>query len=244
MITATKITVSEILSLVRGKIFDSSDQDTLSNSKYFEQMCCALDTVGDTEMAISAYRCNKLGEDVSSKYLAVYGLLQAIFVQQDAVQHLCNSIELSGNILQSYPRLKRIREIRNDIVGHPTNRGFNSGTTSYHYISQITMNHDGFTCMTCFDGNTSAKFKKVNLLALISDQEKCVSSILASLLEKLKNDDETHKRKFNMSRLTKIFDHEVYLVSKIYLGIRTDYTPELNKVNLVEIEKIVKKFLE
>ena len=71
MITATKITVSEILSLVRGKIFDSSDQDTLSNSKYFEQMCCALDTVGDTEMAISAYRCNKLGEDVSSKYLAV-----------------------------------------------------------------------------------------------------------------------------------------------------------------------------
>ncbi len=189
MSTDVKIKVSEILGLVRDKIFESDNQDTLFNGKYFEQMCCALEVVSDTEMAISAYSSNEFGEDIPLKYLAVYGLLQAIFVQQHAVEHLCQSLGLTVTILADYPRLKEIRKIRYDIVGHPTQRGLGSVPKSYHSISQITLNHNGFTSRTSFEGNIPSELKEIDLIALMSDQEECVSSILASLLEKLKIDD-------------------------------------------------------
>lgn len=87
----------------------------------WQQLCSCLDVIGDTEIAIAAYNAKKMDSGKGSLYLAVYGLLQSFVLQQDAVFHLGETLDIKG-IRSKYPRLEQIREIRNDSIGHPTKR--------------------------------------------------------------------------------------------------------------------------
>lgn len=77
-----------------------------------------------------------------SSYLLAYGFLQALFLQQDAVEHLHDAIQLPW---ESDPLLKEIREIRNDSIGHPKNR---QGGKSFSLISRPSISKSGFELMT------------------------------------------------------------------------------------------------
>ncbi len=72
----------------------------------WHQLCSCLDVIGDTELATTAYTAQKLGANKGSAYLAAYGLLQALFLQQDAIFNLCESLEISDNI-SNYPGLQK-----------------------------------------------------------------------------------------------------------------------------------------
>ena len=60
----------------------------------WDQLSSCLDVIEDTELAITAYLRREFGESTEGLYLAVYGLLQALFVQQDAVINLCESLSI------------------------------------------------------------------------------------------------------------------------------------------------------
>jgi len=105
----------------------------LKNHKLWNQLCSSLDVIGDSDLAISAYINSEFGTDDGEKYLRLYGALQALFLQQDAVTNMCESLGLPNN-LTSHPKLKEIRDIRNDSIGHPTKRG---NYKSYHFISSV-----------------------------------------------------------------------------------------------------------
>ena len=94
----------------------------IKNKKFWNQLCSSLDVIEDCDLAITAYIDGDFGTDHGEKYLKLYGILQALFLQQDAVANLCESLGLP-NGLSSHPKLKDIRDIRNDSVGHPTKRG-------------------------------------------------------------------------------------------------------------------------
>src|SRR5438552_140615 len=94
------------------------------------QLCSCLDVIGDTDLAIKAYTNKECGTSKGATYLAVYGLLQALFMQQDALMNLGESLGIDDKI-ENYPRLKEIREIRNVSIGHPT-RHNRKKSTSYH----------------------------------------------------------------------------------------------------------------
>ncbi len=89
-------------------------------------MVACLDTIEDAMKAAQDY-LNK--EELSAQtqgYIFIYGVLQALYVQQDAFNHLINGfnsifgLKLKG--VTGNDRIKEIREVRNDIVGHPTDR--------------------------------------------------------------------------------------------------------------------------
>ncbi|MGI0015141.1 MAG: hypothetical protein ACREBU_17140, partial [Nitrososphaera sp.] len=120
------------------------------NKALFSQLASSLDVIEDAEQAIAAFTAGEFGESKTALYLAVYGLLQALYVQQDAVIHLCESLGIKERI-NNYPKLKEVREIRNDSIGHPTRRDQKKGQpTSYHHISQITMTREGFQMLSFF----------------------------------------------------------------------------------------------
>ena len=53
------------------------------------QLCSCLDVIKDTALCLNAFRTTNIGElDVGSKYMYVYGSLQALVLQQDAVKTL------------------------------------------------------------------------------------------------------------------------------------------------------------
>src|SRR5205823_10451654 len=93
-----------------------------------------------TDHAISAYLSYPNEDDLGKLYLHAYGLLQALFVQQDALAHAAEAIGLE---YQLPDELKPIRKIRNDAVGHPTKRG-NKHPESFGII-QISLCHESFT---------------------------------------------------------------------------------------------------
>jgi hypothetical protein len=76
-----------------------------------------MDVVEDSELAIDAYSTGNVREKDGERCLRLYGLLQALFLQQDAVINLCESLKIQKKI-EDYPKLKEIREIRNDSAGH------------------------------------------------------------------------------------------------------------------------------
>ncbi len=196
------------------------------NKALFSQLCSSLDVIEDTEDAIMAYSEQDFGEeDKPSHYLAVYGLLQAIYVQQDAVINLCESLGIKDKV-NNYPKLKEIREIRNDTVGHPTKRDQQKGKpVSYHHISQTTLNKSGFTLASYFSDGSQVQFRDIKISELIVEQNRFISTILATLASNLEAEEKAHKEKFRMEKLLEIFPGTSdYHLEKLFEGvIRDDY---------------------
>jgi len=198
------------------------------NKELFSQLCSSLDFIENTEDAISAYTEKDFGEDKPSHYLAVYGLLQAIYVQQDAVINLCESLGIKDKV-NNYPKLKEIREIRNDTVGHPTHREPQKGKpVSYHHISQITLNKSGFTLASYFSDGSKVQFSDIKISELISEQSKYISDILTTLINNLEEEEKAHKEKFRMEKLLDIFSGiSDYQIEKLSEGIFRDDCAQL-----------------
>ncbi|MBU4312418.1 MAG: hypothetical protein KJ706_06850 [Candidatus Omnitrophica bacterium] len=74
----------------------------LKNLKFWNQMCSSLDVIGDADLTIDSYLNNDFPNCEGSKYLQVYGVLQALFIQQDAVAHLCESLSISFYLSSHY----------------------------------------------------------------------------------------------------------------------------------------------
>jgi len=60
----------------------------LEDKVAFNKLCSSLDVLGDVELAFDTYLSSDEHAAGGEKYLYVYGVLQALFIEQDAVRHL------------------------------------------------------------------------------------------------------------------------------------------------------------
>ena len=127
------ITVNfELIKKIREHINRTEKQaEMLVERKKWLQLTSSIIALEDTACAVQFYISSEYPEDVNGKYLYTYGLLQALFVQMDAVNHICISLfnERVG-FEENYPEAYKVREMRNDVAGHPTNR-------QGHYFTQL-----------------------------------------------------------------------------------------------------------
>ena len=206
----------------------------------WHQLCSCLDVIGDTELAIGAYTAQALGANKGSAYLAVYGLLQALFLQQDAIFNLCESLGISDNI-SNYSGLQEIREIRNASIGHPTKRG-RKRPFSYHAISRFSLSSRGFQLQTSDETGTS-KFEWISIPKLISDQHSYASAIFTSIIEKLEQEEAAHKEQFKKEKLVVVFSQTLaYHIEKIFESIRSGDNPAFGALNLGILTQALKDF--
>ena len=73
-------------------------RNTRNDRANFNQACSALDAIGDTELALQEFKSNKPNNPIGISYILAYGVLQAIFLQQDAIKHLALSLGLAFNL--------------------------------------------------------------------------------------------------------------------------------------------------
>ena len=210
----------------------------------FPQLCSALDVIGDTEEAITAFETKELGGSKAAHYLAVYGLLQAMFVQQDAVFNLCELLGVEERI-QDYPELKEIREVRNVSVGHPTKRDRPRGSPiSYHHISRRTLDDSGFTLLSFFEDGRS-QFRHIEIAKLMTEQIRFICEILSVIVSKLEQEERAHKEEFRMEKLTGIFPNTLgYHIEKVFEGIFREDLAEFAMINLDTVSKTLQDFRE
>jgi len=68
----------------------------LSDKNRWNQICSSLDVIGDTSLALESYYNCKWTSDAGMQYLLIYGLLQAIFIQQDALKNAAEAVDMNG----------------------------------------------------------------------------------------------------------------------------------------------------
>ena len=144
--------------------------DVLNDRATKMKLCSCLDVIVDTECCLGAFTntdTNIEQLDVGDKYMYVYGTLQALYMQQDAVKNFTDTL---GIEYPSEPSLKRIREIRNDSVGHPSKRGDGEGK-AFNFITRDSIGNQGFELGTAYKEDSRADcLKGVDIPCLIDEQ--------------------------------------------------------------------------
>ena len=195
--------ISQLESEIRDFINNPRKQcELLKNPAAFNKLTSSLDVVGDTELAIDAFLEKDWPDDDGSKYLILYGLLQSLFIQQDAVKHLSEALDIEYSL---DPLLNDIREIRHDSIGHPTKRGRGDQENAYNFIARISMSRNGLMLMKTFPDGSAPQFINANLPSLITKQRDKLAVVMSGIIDILKKEELEHKKMFKDEKLKDIF---------------------------------------
>jgi hypothetical protein len=178
-----------------------------------------LDIIDDAESALTAYTDNDFPTQTGEKYLRIYGAMQGLFLQQDALLDLIKAIHPAKKISVK-DILKDIREARNASVGHPTRLGLKP-PFSTHGIVQHSMRKEGFELVS-YPKKNDETFEHVPVQALIEKQRAEASRILSEVVEELREQEKAHRAQFRESKLMTVFNQVSYAFEKIFEAVRTD----------------------
>ena len=154
----------------------------LTNRQKWYRLTSALNVLEDTSCAIEYYLDNDFPADFKGKYLYTYGLLQALFVQEDAINSIsialfCKEIDFKND----YPKAYAVRELRNDVVGHPTYRS----KTQFIYLAQCSLSKNAFYYSIDNAKTGKSESVDVDVTAAINDQACCINTILRNAVDEL-----------------------------------------------------------
>ncbi|MDH5189901.1 MAG: hypothetical protein OEW89_01475 [Gammaproteobacteria bacterium] len=187
----------------------------LDDSKIWNQICSSLDLIGDSLCAVESYETTPFPEDIGLKYIYTYGILQALFLMQDALRHLSEAFEVPYELTET---LREIRNYRNASIGHPSKQDQNK-KRYYNYISRISMNKPGFDLMRS-SGDRDHIFTRVDIARACSDQLDGIIDAYRKIVERLEEIDKMHKEKYKDTPLADIFHSAMgYFFEKIAQGI-------------------------
>lgn len=172
----------------------------------------SIDVLEDSSWAIEYYVENDYPSNMKGKYLYTYGLLQALFVQQDAADNIYKvffdeKIKWKDEYLEAYD----VREMRNDVTGHPLNRD----NHFFIYLVQMDMEKDSISYLKDDVDSKNHESKKVNLMDSIEDSAKCINHVLSRVLEKLDSEHKAYINAHKNVKMVKIFQGLDYAREKI-----------------------------
>jgi hypothetical protein len=233
-------TIAELEHEIRDFINNPRKQYGLfQRAAAWNMLCSCLDFIGDIELAIAAYDRVSEPEEDGAKYLFVYGILQTLFLQQDAVCNLCEALELD---YRPDPTLEKIREIRNDSIGHPTKRGGGQGR-AFNFVSRSSLSKSGFELMTRYPDRQPPRFQNINIPSLIEAQQGILEKVLTEVLEKLKEEEVDHRAMFKSERLQDSFPSVLhYYFEKLYESIHGSKPVEFGSMHVKLIAEAVESF--
>lgn len=224
MAPSSPATVSDLETRIRDFIIHPRLQHSLLRDKpKWHVLTSALDVIGDTELAIAAYKMLPEPGDHGMRYLILYGILQVLFVQQDAARHVLESLDIPYP--GDDPDITFVREIRNDATGHPTKRDAKPKRKipqTSNYIARFSLQSTGFLLFTESADDNDRQIQ-VNLSELIGKQDAGIIRLLKAAAVEVWKREEAHRMTFKDTKLAAIFDHQLnYYLQKISEGCGGD----------------------
>lgn len=211
----------------------------LADQFVWNQLCTALDIIGDAESALTAYTDNDFPTQTGEKYLRIYGAMQGLFLQQDALRDLIKAIHPTKEIPVN-DVLRDIREARNASVGHPTRLGWKP-PFSTHGIVQHSMRKEGFELVS-YPKKNDETFEHVPVQELIEKQRAEAARILSEVVEELRQQEEVHRAQFRGIKLLKAFNQVSYAFDKIFEESHGDSGPILSNWAVDHLRKSLEDF--
>ena len=195
--------VSGIRDLINGP---RKKHALLQNHAPWMMLCSALDVIEDTDCGLEAFLTTDVNHfNDGNKYVYVYGTLQALFVQQDAVKHFHQALKIRYNLSRDHKSvLREIRDIRNNSIGHPT-KSDRQTPIAFSFISRITIGNQGFTLATAYEDGTQTCYKDVDIPDLIAKQRSILSGVLCDAIETLRREEMEHRQRFADNKLANAF---------------------------------------
>jgi hypothetical protein len=233
-------TIRELSRWIRDYGHDARQLPRLFADRFiWHQLWTAMDVIDDVDSAMTAYLDHEFPNEIGEKYLRLYGALQGLFIQQDALRDLIKAIHPAKNIGLN-DVLKDIREARNASVGHPTQMGW-KGVLSAHGIVQNSMRKDGFELLSYpqKDGKT---LQYVPVRELIEKQRVEVARILSEVVEDLRAEEEVHRARFREVKFMALFSQVSYAFEKIFEEIRRDSARVLSSWAVEHLRKSLDEF--
>jgi len=159
----------------------------LNKASDWRFICAAMDVVGDSESAIDSF--NRFGlegpsryDDIGEKYLRLYGLLSATYLQQESIVELYR--------LMNLPKLKearkkvlqlKIRQVRNKLASHSVNHK-NLETEDIEAFAPVQISLKGFNCEIA--SLTLELPEKIDLKTEIKSHSELLVSLMDDIYEK------------------------------------------------------------
>lgn len=207
--------IEELKEIINSSISYQQNTWNKKDEGNWSKLWSAFDNIQDTQSAIEEY---KTYEQVGK--LATYGILQALIVQQDAVINLEESIDIRPLSLKDYPELKKIRDVRNETIGHPSERKikrnkplYKNGEITY---TSISAKKDSHVLEYLVWSSTGATKKEVNIIRVIELQEKLLSKEINKVIQKIKQDEVKHIQEFQDDNLVQKLSQSGYLIQKLW----------------------------
>lgn len=154
----------------------------------WRKLCASMDTIEDTEEAIIIYKNLPDFSADDGAYLYLYGLFQVLFVQQDSVNALNNALfdeDISFQDMGKYSDLKKVREIRNDLFGHPADRTDPDEGNRSHIISRMTISKEFFQALDYYTKRKDT-YRTIDVFDCIKKQNTNINEALKAICGKLK----------------------------------------------------------
>jgi len=160
---------------------------TFASNEQFQAFCVAKDWLQDTCEAILAHRARGFCVDPLQGYIEFLGVMQASFVQQDAINELHYALigtRISKLDLAKMPAQQELRELRNLTAGHPTNKSVGESRTKRISIRRQAMSYE---CIAYVERSSKvSSHKTMNLGQLLDNYDKEAATMMQSLFEQLK----------------------------------------------------------
>ena len=177
--------------LVNAKV-QSSRKDVrellrLNRDRDWNFLCTAMDVVGDASGAIRNFLQFGLDgptryQDVGEKYLRLYGLLSAAYIQQQSAIKLFELMNVPHpKAIKTRFDALEIRDLRHKLAAHSTDYS-NRTTQAMETYVPIQIGVGGFICT--FTNNESTTHKAVDLEKAIEDHCRLIISVLDATYEK------------------------------------------------------------
>lgn len=204
-------------------IFNELTKDTIKFNKCY----ASLDILEDSEQAIDYYKNTDFEIDnYGQKYLFIYGLFEAFYIQEQAIRCVIEIANINNdNVKIELGKLGNIKELRNDIAGHPAFRDRKNYST---YLSQPALLKEEIKYRKS-DGIESIT---INITEEINTQEKCILDILSKILEQLIEIEKEHYLKFKEEKLNEIFEKN-YLYPREKIFNENDFEFALTKLKQI-----------
>lgn len=181
--------ISELLDAIRNEIESKSLWPTQDDE--FFSLLVGIDTAEDAE-ALLNYEEQGLGISDGEKYLRLYGFLQAVFLQQDAIKQISQRLMPPHVKASPSPAWSQLRELRNMTVGHPTAYGRDQSNMQRVLISRITISDDGFQYQVWDKTKSDPSFVDGGLRSLYDDYKREAQKVLENVLDSVRKAPSSH----------------------------------------------------
>lgn len=233
------------VSVVLRELADKINGSILSKQQLWEgrsegdwsKFWSSYDALSDAQSAIDEW----VSLD-NPQRLALYGLLQAFIVQQDALKHIQEALGLAAiHIKNDYPSLENIRIARNHLAGHPSQNKFRDGDYKEGTRTHTTIGYSNDSSIVEYvvsSGRGSERHKLI-LRDCIDSQKEVLINEIKNIMNEVDKIDQKHKADFEQGSLSKMLHTADYLASKSYSFERD---PEYARLSIQSLCQIYENF--